>query len=203
MSSTRMLAQLLRSRHRLCQSNGSGLCKQNYLFCASSQLFCTETPAHLHGPNISALDLHLQQQWHPIANQHLGSIVIRKFSHRKVWWTCHECPGGRLHEWQATIADRSRGSSCPRCSGHELCKHSSLATKFPEEAPYWDAVKNGCTADQIPAQSSQMAHWKCPECSHVWNDTPWSKVRAVSACAKCNIGHHRQPNTPHPTFAAC
>lgn len=203
MWSTRNLAQLLRSRHRLWQSHGAGFCTQNHLFCASSQLFCTEAPAQSYGPNISALDPHLQQQWHPTANQHLVSIVISKFSRRKAWWACHDCPDGYLHEWEASMVARSRGSGCPQCSGHKLCKHSSLATKFPEVAPYWDVVKNGCTADQIHAQSNQMAYWKCPVCNHAWIDSPHRRVCAASACAKCNLGHDRQPYTRHPTFAAC
>ena len=132
----------------------------------------------------------------------MGSTVIRKFSHYKAWWACNKCPDGYLHEWQASIKDRSRGRGCPQCSGHKLCKHSSLATKFPEVAPYWDAVKNGCTADQIHARSNQMAHWTCPVCSHAWIDTPDRRIRAVSACPNCNLGHDRQPYTRQPTFAA-
>ena len=181
----------------------AGLCTHNYVFCASSRLLCTETPAKTQGPAISALDPHLQRQWHPTANQHLGSIVISRFSGRKVWWACTECPDGHLHEWEATIDSRSRGTGCPQCSGRKLCKHSSLATKFPEVAPYWDVVKNGCTADQIHAQSNQMAHWKCPVCSHAWIDAPGRRTRAVSACSKCNLHHDRQPSTRQPTFAAC
>ena len=108
-----------------------------------------------------------------------------------------------MHEWEARVDKRSSGTGCPQCSGHKLCKHSSLATKFPEVAPYWDVVKNGCTADQIHARSEQMAHWKCHKCNFAWTDKPDQRIRAESACPKCNIGHDRQPYTRQPTFAAC
>ena len=237
MSSTRTLAQLLRSRHRLWQLNGSGkyaasigcieqshvsiilgkrsvlpriervcaagLWTQSHLFCGSSQLLRLESPAQSYGPNISALYPYFQQQWHPTANQHLGSIVIKRHSKRKVWWACNQSPDGHLHEWEASIHMRTRGRGRPQCSGHKLCKHSSLATNFPEVAPYWDGVQNGCTAAEVHSKSNQRAHWKCRSCSHAWLDAPQHRVCAVRACPACNVDDDRQPNMPHPTFAAC
>ena len=39
---------------------------------------------------------------------------------QKVWWKC-----SKGHEWQATIANRNKGSGCPICT-------SEQKTSFPE-----------------------------------------------------------------------
>ena len=61
-------------------------------------------------------------------NKHLGSIVVKPQSGRKVWWSCPDCPDGHSHIWEATVANRTTGSGCPFCSGAKVCKHNSLAT---------------------------------------------------------------------------
>ncbi|DBB16113.1 TPA: hypothetical protein ACH3X3_003475 [Trebouxia sp. C0006] len=49
------------------------------------------------GPNTSLLADELQQQWHDRLNMHLGNILIRPGSNRKVWWSCDQCPEGFPH----------------------------------------------------------------------------------------------------------
>ena len=55
------------------------------------------------GPDISALDTKLQQQWDHDFNQHLGSTVISRFSKIKAGWKCDQCPLGHTHQWQAPV----------------------------------------------------------------------------------------------------
>ncbi len=43
------------------------------------------------------LALHLRQQWDYAANAHLGDVVIKPQSNRKVWWMCDQCPDGHPH----------------------------------------------------------------------------------------------------------
>ena len=153
------------------------------------------------GPDISALNQELQQQWDHARNWHLGSIVITKFSNRNVWWICDKCPDGHIHRWQSFVKTRSYGTGCPQCSGRKLCKHNSLATVAPATAAVWDSVKNGCTPDMVMAHSSKPAHWHCKTCNHKWVIGPGTKARLNSGCPRCNRGAPGKPRKSHPTFA--
>ena len=155
------------------------------------------------GPDISALNKQLQQQWDHAANLPLGNIVIKKFSNKSACWTCDQCPDGHPHKWQSTIANRSLGARCPQCSGRKLCKHNSLATVAPAAAVFWDQEKNGCTADMVLATSQQPAHWHCSACQHEWITLPHTKTMNNSGCPQCNQGGPGRTRKRHPTFAQC
>ena len=142
----------------------------------------------------------LQDQWDIPANAHLGDIVIAKFSNRKVWWQCHQCPDSHLHRWPARVKSRSYGAGCPQCAGQKLCRHNSLATIAPKVALLWDNVKNGCTADMVLAGSHKSCHWQCHSCQHEWTASPKSKVHCGTGCPKCNYKFNARR---HPTFAQC
>ncbi|DBA68599.1 TPA: hypothetical protein ACH3X2_013537 [Trebouxia sp. C0005] len=81
------------------------------------------------GPDTSLLADELQKQWHAKLNMHLGHIVIRPASSRKVWWSCDQCPDGCPHIWEATVLNRTYGTGCPFCSGRAVCQHNTLARK--------------------------------------------------------------------------
>ena len=55
------------------------------------------------GPNTSLLVDELQKQWHDRLNMHLGNILIRPASNRKVWWSCDQCPDNFPHIWDAIV----------------------------------------------------------------------------------------------------
>ena len=169
----------------------------------SSRLYCgcqalpepsTAGPA---GPDISRLKPHLQKQWHHAKNQHLGNIQISSSSSLHVWWTCDQCPCGLPHEWLAEIYSRQgMDNQCPFCVNRKLCHHNSLLTSAPKVASYWDAAKNGLTADQILAGSCTRRHWLCPTCNHSWPAQVSLRVDNNSGCPKCckkSMGHTRQP----------
>lgn len=155
------------------------------------------------GPDVSALNKTLQQEWDHAANLHLGNVVIKKGSGRKVWWKCNQCPDGHLHQWQATVDNRSRGKGCPQCSGKKLCKHNSLATRAPSVAAYWDTAKNGRSADMVLAHSNKPAHWRCCHCKHEWLAKPAQKVHSASGCPKCAKSSIGRCQVNHPSFAEC
>ena len=52
----------------------------------------------------------LAAQWHPTKNGYLQPSQVAPKSRKKVWWL-----GKCGHEWQATLANRSRKSGCPIC----------------------------------------------------------------------------------------
>ena len=153
-------------------------------------------------PDISRLDPALQQQWDHAANAHLGKIDIKPHSHRKVWWTCDQCPDGHLHRWEASVGHRTAGTGCPQCSGHKVCKHNSLATKAPRVAAQWDYEANVGNPGNVLAQSHHPVAWHCGVCGDKWDASPNARVSKNKAgCPTCGESARRQKQIKHPTFA--
>ena len=162
---------------------------------------------HDKAPNISLLAEELQNQWHKDLNRHLGQILIKPHSNRKVWWSCDQCPEGLPHIWEATVHNRTSGRGCPFCSGHAICQHNTLARQAPEVALFWDAKKNHSTSpDQVTVSSGMRAHWKCSACLHEWRASVFAKARISSGCPKCAKANGNMPadgtRQKHPSFAA-
>ncbi|KAL3152663.1 hypothetical protein ABBQ38_012260 [Trebouxia sp. C0009 RCD-2024] len=156
------------------------------------------------GPDISRLDPVLQQQWDHVANAHLGNMTIKPHSHREVWWTCDQCPDAHLHSWSAVVYSRTNGNGCPQCSGRQVCKHNSLATKAPLVAAQWDYEANDGTPDNVVAQSNHLAHWHCKVCGCKWEATPNARVsKRKTGCPQCCDHAKTKKRTRHPTFAEC
>ncbi|DBA98633.1 TPA: hypothetical protein ACH3X1_014421 [Trebouxia sp. C0004] len=158
------------------------------------------------GPDTSLLAEELQGQWHEKLNRHLGNVRIKPHSHRKVWWSCNQCPEGLPHVWEAHVHNRTQGTGCPFCSGTAVCQHNTLATKAPQVALFWDAKKNHpLSPDQVTALSNVRVHWKCSTCLHEWQAPVLSKAHGKSGCPKCARarGGRKADGTQqkHPTFA--
>ena len=155
-------------------------------------------------PDISRLAEDLQGQWHEQLNRHLGHILIKPYSNRKVWWLCDQCPEGLPHIWEAHVHNRTQGSGCPFCSGVAVCQHNTLARKAPEVALFWDAKKNHpMSPDQVTVSSGMRVHWKCSACLHEWQASVLNKVSGKTGCPKCaRANGGRKARQKHPTFAA-
>ncbi len=139
-------------------------------------------------------------------NRHLGHILIKPHSNRKVWWSCVQCPEGLPHIWEASVHSRSQGKGCPFCSGAAICQHNTLATKAPQVAMLWDAKKNHpLSPDQVTVSSNMRAHWKCSVCLHEWQAPVFIKTVGKTGCPKCakaNPGWKADgTRQKHPTFA--
>ena len=63
--------------------------------------------------------------WNYEKNTQYTPSDLRPHSEVKVWWKCD-----RGHEWQSTIANRTRGNGCPICS-------SAMRTSLPEQALFY------------------------------------------------------------------
>ncbi|MGH2862738.1 MAG: zinc-ribbon domain-containing protein, partial [Solirubrobacteraceae bacterium] len=61
--------------------------------------------------SLAAVAVELAGQWHPDRNGDLSPADVLPQSNRMVWWRCADG-----HEWEARVANRSRGSACPRCA---------------------------------------------------------------------------------------
>ena len=87
----------------ICSRNGGNGCP----YCANQKV--------LPGYNdLATLNPCLALEWNYEKNKDFSPDKIAPNSHKKVWW---KCKNG--HEWQASVNDRTRGNSCPYCSGRK------------------------------------------------------------------------------------
>ena len=151
-----------------------------------------------HGPDISLLSSVLQRQWARVKNTHLGNVLIRPYSNRKVWWRCDQCPDGHPHVWEARISDRSKGRSCPFCIGRRVCQHNSLATKHPDIATELSDRNQG-TAEEYTAGSTKALFWQCKH-GHEYSASVKSRTHRRTDCPTCFASRISQPKQKHPVL---
>ena len=106
----------------------------------------------------------LFSEWHPDKNGDLELEMFSRGSEKKVWWVCE-----RNHAWQASIANRVKGSGCPYCANRRVLPgYNDLRTTNPELAMEWHSEKN---EDLDPRQVTQGARklvwWRCSQ-GHEW-----------------------------------
>ena len=96
-------------------------------------------------------------------------------THKKVRWKC------KLgHSWDALIGNRSKGSGCPVCSGHEvLAGYNDLATTNPELA----AQADGWDPKTVTGGSDKKVDWRC-DLGHKWS-TPVGGRLNGQGCPVC------------------
>ena len=80
------------------------------------------------------------KEWNYTRNAPLIPECFAAGSGENVWWICNQCG----HEWKSRVANRTRGSGCPKCFERNR-------TSFPEQAVFYylkklfpDAI-NRCT----------------------------------------------------------
>ncbi|DBA68594.1 TPA: hypothetical protein ACH3X2_013532 [Trebouxia sp. C0005] len=188
-----------RAAQRLCARHAYGIST------SADSMLLQQSQQLDNGPNTSLLADELQKQWHAKLNMHLGHIVIRPASKRKVWWSCDQCPDGLPHIWEATVVNRTYGTGCPFCSGKAVCQHNTLARKAPDVALFWDAKKNHpMSPNHVTVSSNMRAHWKCSACLHEWQASVLNKVHYTTGCPKCakaNAGRKADgTRQKHPSF---
>ena len=59
-------------------------------------------------------------EWCSAKNASVSPSMVFPHSHKKYWWTCPTC----LIDYPASIANRTKGTGCPRCA---IRRHSSFA----------------------------------------------------------------------------
>mgnify|MGYP006076499191 CR=1 FL=1 len=113
------------------------------------------------GNSLAKVNPQLAGAWHPSKNGLLTPFDVTPFSHKKVWWKCNKADD---HEWETSVANRSKGSGCPICAGQKVVKSNCLATTNPELAKEWHPTKNGnLTPWNTISGSNKSVWWKCDE----------------------------------------
>ena len=73
--------------------------------------FCSGRYAISGENDLQTVNPMLANEWNYKKNNGLTPADVLPNSNKKVWWKCQSG-----HEWQARIADRSRGRGCPKCA---------------------------------------------------------------------------------------
>jgi hypothetical protein len=97
---------------------------------------------------------------------------------KKVSWKC-----GEHHKWDASVANRIKGTGCPYCSNNKfLPGFNDLATFNPQvadEADGWDP-------SLVPRGTSKKLSWKCLN-GHKWQATVSSRTgKTKTGCPYCS-----------------
>lgn len=113
--------------------------------------------------DLATVNPKLSAQWHPTKNGILKPQDVMANSNISVWW---QCESG--HEWKTVISHRSRGDSCPYCSGRKvLAGYNDLATLNPKLASEWHPTKNKFSPQDVTCGSSKKVWWQCKN-GHEW-----------------------------------
>jgi len=140
-------------------------------YCAGQRV-CSENSLQVLHPEIA-------NQWHPSKNNELVPSDVTRGSDVKIWWLCE-----KGHEWNASIASRTRGSGCPFCSGNRVCADNSLQMLHPELSNQWHPTKNNdLTPSDVTTGSSKNIWWRCDK-GHEWQQRVAHRVNGVG-CPYC------------------
>ncbi len=122
----------------------------------------------------------LARQWHPTRNIPMTARDVTPNSGKKVWWKC-----GKGHEWQATIANRTKGLGCPYCAGQKATRETCLQALNPPVARQWHPTKNApLTPWDVRPGSNKKVWWICQK-GHEWKATIYYRNMGVG-CPYCS-----------------
>ncbi|MFF4829721.1 zinc-ribbon domain-containing protein [Streptomyces sp. NPDC001312] len=141
------------------------------------------------GESLADIHPHLITEWHPTLNSSFTPTEVTAGSSKKAWWRC-SCG----HEWQAVIANRSKGVGCPQCARRVVAASAgrpkagkSLADLRPDVATEWHPVLNGnLSPTGVASGSNRKVWWQCPG-GHEWQAVIANRTRPTSrGCPACS-----------------
>ena len=139
-------------------------------------------PSPLPEKSLAHLAPELSKQWHLTKNKQLTPANFTAKSNHTAWWSCDFG-----HEYRARIANRFKGSGCPKCAGRFATPETCMEATHPELARLWHPTKNEkFTPKNVKAGSGINAWWKCPQ-GHEWVASPanMKKPDRRSHCPEC------------------
>ena len=127
----------------------------------------------------------LLSEWDYETNNKLGINPenISFSSGKTVWWKC-----GQGHRWQASIANRNRGTGCPYCAGNlPVVGANDLKTLRPDLIDEWDYELNDplfIYPQSVSISSGKTVNWKC-KYGHTWKATIANRTKGRN-CPYCS-----------------
>lgn len=162
----------------LCQYGHEWQATPNNRVRGSGCPYCSGKLASLSN-SVAAKHSDLVKEWHPLKNDKTRPDTVTPGSGKNIWWVC-----GKGHEWQATVANRVKGSGCPYCIGRRATVENSLATLRPDIAAQWhDEGNDNITAAQVTLGSNKKVWWVCSS-GHEWLAMVYKRVNG-SGCPEC------------------
>ena len=157
-----------------------------------------------------AVDPDLQNEFHPTKNGQLTLEHVSAFSSQKLWWLCRTCGT----EWQSNVANRVKGSGCPKCSlgirtqkrnATLLSMSGTLLEQNATLAKEWHPTKNGTlTPDMVTPVSGKKVWWMCSQ-GHEWEALISNRAKG-SGCPYCAgqraVAGYNDLMTTHPALVA-
>lgn len=130
--------------------------------------------------SLAVINPFLAQQWDDEKNTPLTARDVAAFDNRTYYWCCNYG-----HSWQASPANRSKGTQCPYCTGKRpVVGENDLGTVLPQLAMEWHPTKNG---DLLPEYYLPNSHeevwWQCKE-GHEWQKKIYERAYG-STCPFC------------------
>lgn len=126
----------------------------------------------------------LIKEWHSVKNENLTPDDVTFASHKKYWWIC------KLgHEYKTSVHTKSKGGTCPYCSGHKLHKNNSLSAVNLILSKDWHPTKNGNKTPEnvFPNSRNEKAWWQCQKNKeHVWESKISTRHNNNQGCPYCN-----------------
>ena len=106
----------------------------------------------------------IAKEWNYEKNGKLKPEQFAAYSGKKVWWKC-----SKGHEWQDSLANRSKNVGCPYCAGKRvLVGYNDLQTINPVLSKEWNYLKNGnLKPENVTIRSGKKVWWKCSK-GHEW-----------------------------------
>lgn len=143
-------------------------------FCANKKVLTGFNDLLSQHPDVAA-------EWHPRWNGDLRPANLLHGTPRKVWWlgTCG-------HEWDASVRERVRGTTCPFCAGRRvLTGFNDLASVDPSLAAQWHPERNGGLVPASVTSGSSKRVWWRDEHGHEWRSSVASRVGG-HGCPYCS-----------------
>lgn len=137
--------------------------------------------------SLKAVNPILAREWDKDNNAPLSASDVAANDNRDYSWIC-----ARGHLWEASPANRNRGTGCPYCNGKRpIVGENDLSTVCPKVAAQWHSEKNG---DALPEHylpnSHEMMWWGC-ESGHEWQ----MKIYEMANGGTCPYCNHRKAIT--------
>ncbi len=153
--------------------------------------------------SLATTDPELAKEWHPKKNGSFRPDNLTRSANRRIWWRCSK---NARHEWDAVLASRAAGASCPFCAGRKACDDNNLAALFPEIAAEWHPKHNyKLKPKNIPAGSHERAWWQCKVSSfHVWHQEVVIRTSMGTGCPFCSgkkVAEDTSLKAKHPQIA--
>ena len=151
--------------------------------------------------DLASLAPELIEEWDYDKNAPLKPDEVTKGSNKKVWWICK-----KGHKWEAAIAKRTSGQSCPICSGHIILPgYNDLATLNPDLAKQWHPTKNNSLQpDMVSLNSHKKVWWIC-EKGHEWEADIAGRT-AGHGCPVCSgriiVSGYNDLSSKYPNISA-